>query len=89
MGDSLNHTTAVSIQQVIQMQKDLEDIIRLVQHQNKILVATLKRNPPLIAQFLSSLISANNQAIGHMLEALLMMNRILNDYLGEDIGGNS
>lgn len=85
----LKHTTMVSVPEAVQMQKDLEDIIRLVQHQNKILVATLRKNPPVIAQFLGSLISANNQAIGQLLEAVLMINKILNDYIAGNADGNS
>lgn len=77
----LDYREGLSMEEIQKMQKDLDDLIALVEHTNEILTYKIKANRSIFTSFVKSLLVVNNQALGSMLKYHHLLDKSLQDYL--------
>lgn len=77
----LDYHEAITLEEILKMKNDLDDIIALVEHTNEILTFKIKANRSIFTSFVKNMLVVNNQALGSMLKYHHLMDQTLQDYL--------
>ena len=77
----IDYKEGITMEEILKMYKDLDDIIALVEHTNEILTYKIKANRSIFTSFVKSMLVVNNQALGSMLKFHHLLDKSLQDYL--------
>lgn len=81
MKDVLNYRKRVTLENVVKMQDEIEDMVLLVEQQNEVLMFKLKNNDPVFATLVRDLIMANSFALSSLVSARKMLDDSVMEYL--------
>lgn len=81
MTELLDYHEAITLEEIQKMQKDLDDIIALVEHTNEILTYKIKANRSIFTSFVKSLLVVNNQSLSSVLKFHHLLDKTLQDFL--------
>lgn len=79
----INYKQSLSLKDIEQIRKDLEDIAALIEHQNEILTYKLRANPNIFAAFIKAQILVNTQSLGCIVKYYRLIDQAMQDFLQE------